>query len=280
MVRLVLDSGPAPHAQGFSALDRTCAFLLGYAPSSRGVGEGGSCPTPTPAFQGWDPPWSSGPGALPLTAAEPGECLGSEALPPRRPQPCPLSRLHLGGPSRVPVQSSLCSPARAHGGGPPSLNVPLTLHASLQRAQGKAPRLRVSPAPSVFWVRLGEESPGLGLWDLWPRKAVRLPVWGSDPGLRPALHPLGPAPSCHIKKHCPGLKKEIFINNLNNNTVDLNGHTSEAYRMVRKEAWGSAAVLGGRGGGAGGGAAARRGSGAAGGSGREGWGGRGSVQRE
>jgi hypothetical protein len=37
------------------------------------------------------------------------------------------------------------------------------------------------------------------------------------------------------------LKKEIFINL---NTVDLNGHTLEAYRMVRKEAWGSAAVLG------------------------------------
>lgn len=40
------------------------------------------------------------------------------------------------------------------------------------------------------------------------------------------------------------MKKEIFIN-LNNNTVNLNGHTVEAYRMVRKEAWGSAAVLGG-----------------------------------
>lgn len=49
------------------------------------------------------------------------------------------------------------------------------------------------------------------------------------------------------------VRRKIFINNLNNNnTVDLNGHTLEAYRMVRKEAWGLAAVLGGRGWGAGG----------------------------
>lgn len=74
----------------------------------------------------------------------------------------------------------------------------------------------------------------------------KLPVLGPTPGAFPVLCALYPLSwSWQIKKSCPGLKKEIFINNLNNNnTVDLNGHTLEAYRMVRKEAWGLAAVLG------------------------------------
>lgn len=63
--------------------------------------------------------------------------------------------------------------------------------------------------------------------------------------------------SCQTRKDCPGLKKETFINNLN--TADSNGHTSEAYGMVRKEAGGLAAVRGARGGAAAGKGPARRG---------------------
>lgn len=94
--------------------------------------------------------------------------------------------------------------------------------------------------------------PGLGWWDgsacrrglgaglsptpFWPPglSAARL-----SPGTRrlpsAALHPV--CPRAAQSESCPGLKKEIFINNLNNNnTVDLNGHAWEAYRMLRKEA--------------------------------------------
>lgn len=114
----------------------------------------------------------------------------------------------------------------------------------------------------LFWVK---ESGGLGLHSLWPRRVFGLPAghpaegrrypgtgcWSwAGTGRRLLSRP--PPPSgpggCQIIKSRPGLKKEIFINNLNNNTVDLNGHTLEAYRMVRKEAWGLAAVLGGPGG--------------------------------
>lgn len=70
---------------------------------------------------------------------------------------------------------------------------------------------------------------GLGL------SAARLPPGTYRPPSA-ALHPV--CPGAAQSESCPGLKKEIFINNLNNNNnaVDLNGHTWEAYRTVRKEA--------------------------------------------
>lgn len=93
-----------------------------------------------------------------------------------------------------------------------------------------------------------------GLPGRWARPRDRLRILGLPWQVPPHSTP-GPGGG-QIKKSCPSLKKEIFINNLNN-TVDLNGHTLEAYRMVRKEAWGLAAVLGGRGGGRSGGGAAK-----------------------
>lgn len=96
------------------------------------------------------------------------------------------------------------------------------------------PARALGPGPA----RVGEDS--LECWNL---SQTSLGPPGSSPGRlspgtrclsRGALHPL--CPEAAKSESCPGLKKEIFINNLNNNTVVLNGHTWEAHRMVRKEA--------------------------------------------
>lgn len=52
------------------------------------------------------------------------------------------------------------------------------------------------------------------------------------------------APGLPQQKARSRLKKETFINNLNSNTADRNGHSSEAYGVVRKDAGGLAAVRG------------------------------------
>lgn len=77
------------------------------------------------------------------------------------------------------------------------------------------------PAPQPAWL-YWRQAPS---WDQLPAR------WCPPPSARWGRG------RCQIRKSCPALKKETFINNLNNNnTADLNGHTLEAYRMVRKEA--------------------------------------------
>lgn len=106
-------------------------------------------------------------------------------------------------------------------------NLPYGSPTSSGRPSSEARQALLPACPGMGWERGSRILPTLPSAHLAPAKAGYLLGQTACP-------PPSVPGSCQIRKSCPGLKKETFINNLNNNTADLNGHTWEAYRMVKK----------------------------------------------